>query len=97
MFVIMHTTPGHAERRRKHAPISYKPPERKTSEADCDKAGTDTVMREARLERQVSGADKADALPKQGSGLESKQSGLDRSVSRTDSGHKLSVFERLQR
>lgn len=84
----------HAERKRKHAPISYKPPERHTSGAERDKAGTDTAKQEAVLDKKGSAAD---ALPKQGSGLEGRLSGLDRSVSRTESGHKLSVFERLQR
>ncbi len=83
----------HAERKRKHAPISYKPPERHTSGAERDKAGTDTAKREAALDKKGSGAD---ALPKQGSGLEGRLSDLDRSVSRTESGHK-SVFERLHR
>ncbi len=83
----------HAERKRKHAPISYKPPERHTSGAERDKAGTDTAKREAALDKKGSGADD---LPKQGSGLEGRLSGLDRSVSRTESGHK-SVFERLHR
>ncbi len=82
-----------AERKRKHAPISYKPPERHTSGAERDKAGTDTAKQEAALDKKGSGAD---ALPKQGSGLEGRLSGLDRSVSRTESGHK-SVFERLHR
>ncbi len=84
----------HAERKRKHAPISYKPPGRHTSGAERDKGGTETAKREAVLDKK--GSD-ADALPKQGSGLEGRLSGLDRSVSRTESGHKLSVFERLQR
>ncbi len=84
----------HAERKRKHAPISYKPPERHTSGAERDKAGTDTAKREAVLDKKGSAAD---ALPKQGSGLEGRLSGLDRSVSRTESGHKLSVFDRLKR
>ncbi|DBA66428.1 TPA: hypothetical protein ACH3X2_002405 [Trebouxia sp. C0005] len=85
---------GATERKRKHAPISYKPPERHTSGAERDKAGTDTAKQEAVLDKKGSAAD---ALPKQGSGLEGRLSGLDRSVSRTESGHKLSVFERLQR
>ena len=87
----------YAERRRKHAPISYKPPERQTSQADRDKGGTDTTMQEAGSDKKGSGGHAADPLPKRGSGLEGKQSDLDRSVSRTESGHKLSVFERLQR
>ncbi|DBA92776.1 TPA: hypothetical protein ACH3X1_002968 [Trebouxia sp. C0004] len=85
---------GPTERKRKHAPISYKPPERHTSGAEQDKVGTDTAKREAVFDNKGSGAD---ALPKQKSGLEGRQSGLDPSVSRTQSGHKLSVFERLQR
>lgn len=84
----------HAERKRKHAPISYKPPERHTSGAERDRTGTDTVKQEAALDKRGSAAD---ALPKQGSGLEGRLSGLDRSVSRTESGHKPSVFERLHR
>ncbi|KAL0017757.1 hypothetical protein WJX77_005746 [Trebouxia sp. C0004] len=84
---------GPTERKRKHAPISYKPPERHTSGAEQDKVGTDTAKREAVFDNKGSGAD---ALPKQKSGLEGRQSGLDPSVSRTQSGHKLSVFERLQ-
>lgn len=77
-----------AEQRRKHAPISYKPPERRTSpdvkpENPAAEAG------------EGSTADRKESAPR--SGLEQQTSGLDRSVSRTESGHKLSVFERLRR
>lgn len=81
---------SHADRRRKHAPISYKPPERTDSQTDRPRAGTDTTRRDARTDRRPSGAEGAQELV-------GRKSDLDRTVSRTESGHKLSVFERLQR
>lgn len=81
---------SHADRRRKHAPISYKPPERTDSQTDRSMAGTDTTKRDARTDRRPSDAEGAQELV-------TKKSDLDRTVSRTESGHKLSVFERLQR
>lgn len=79
-----------AERRRKHAPISYKPPERTPSQTDRDKAGTELSRRESRLDKKPSDANGAQNLG-------TRKSDLERSVSRTESGHKLSVFERLHR
>ena len=76
-----------AEQRRKHAPISYKPPERQSSDAKRDEP-----MGEA---RKAPAADRKESAGK--TGLGQQTSGLDRSVSRTESGHKLSVFERLRR
>lgn len=97
-YIMLKFCTAYAERRRKHAPISYKPPEGHTSGAERDKTGTDTAKREAVLDKKGSGGGgRAEGASRQGSGLESRQSGLDRSVSRTESGHKLSVFERLQR
>lgn len=80
----------HADRRRKHAPISYKPPERTPAQADKLRTGTDISRRDSRTDRKPSDADR-------GHDLATRKSDLDRTVSRTESGHKLSVFERLQR
>ena len=79
--------PAVAEQRRKHAPISYKPPERHLSDLKQDKPNADPSKAAA-----VDGKDVAAKA-----GVEQQTSGLDRSVSRTESGHKLSVFERLRR
>lgn len=76
-----------AEQRRKHAPISYKPPERQTSGTKQDEPTEEA--------RKALTTDRKDSAGKPG--LEQQTSGLDRSVSRTESGHKLSVFERLRR
>ena len=82
LFAVHHArTFALAERKRKHAPISYKPPERTPSQADKDKTGLDASRRESRTDKKASEGG----------------SGLERAVSRTESGHKLSVFERLQR
>ena len=80
----------HADRRRKHAPISYKPPERTDSQTDRPRAGTDSSRRDARSDRRPSDTEGAQEVV-------TRKSDLERVVSRTESGHKLSVFERLQR
>ena len=80
----------YADRRRKHAPISYKPPERTDSQTDRPRAGPDSSRRDARSDRRPSDAEGAQDLV-------NRKSDLERAVSRTESGHKLSVFERLQR
>ena len=84
-----------AERKRRHVPISYKPPEKQPS--GTDPSQSDAAKRDNRLDKKGSGAERADAMPREGSGLESRASDLARNVSRTESGQKLSVFERLQR
>lgn len=89
--------PVFAERKRKHVPISYKPPEKLPSGPGREQRALDAAKIESRLEKRGSGAEQADALTKRGSNLESRPSDLDRAVSRTESGQKLSVFERLQR
>ena len=89
------TLPVFAYRKRRHVPISYKPPEKQPS--GTDPSQSDAAKRDSRLDKKGSGADRADAMPREGSGLETRPSDLARNVSRTESGQKLSVFERLQR
>ena len=85
-----------AERKRRHVPISYKAPEKQPSGAQEAQSAPDAAKRESRLDKKPSGLE-GDALPRRDSGLESRPSDPNKMVIRTESGQKLSVFERLQR
>ena len=85
-----------AERKRRHVPISYKAPEKQPSGTQQGPSAPDAAKPENRLDKKPSGIE-GDALPRRDSGLESRPSDPSKTVSRTESGQKLSVFERLQR